>query len=78
MSRPHSGKSHEPVIAKASIVTSDPHRRPAAVRQEHKERTPRLRELGIADPLALKRADPRFVRQRFGVDTTRWDELLRV
>jgi DNA polymerase V len=27
----------------------------------------RLRAIGIADPLALKRADPRFIRERFNV-----------
>ena len=27
----------------------------------------RLRPIGIADPLALKRADTRFIRERFNV-----------
>jgi DNA polymerase V len=27
----------------------------------------RLRAIGIADPLALKRADTRFIRERFNV-----------
>ncbi len=27
----------------------------------------RLRNLGVADPLALKHADPRFIRERLGV-----------
>lgn len=37
----------------------------------------RLHELGIADPLALKQADPRFLRQRFGVVLERLVRELR-
>jgi DNA polymerase V len=37
----------------------------------------RLQELGIADPLALKRADPRVLRQRFGVVVERLGRELR-
>jgi DNA polymerase V len=37
----------------------------------------RLREFGIADPLALKRTDPRFLRERFGVVLERLVRELR-
>lgn len=37
----------------------------------------RLRELGIADPLVLKQADPRFLRQCFGVVLERLARELR-
>jgi DNA polymerase V len=37
----------------------------------------RLQELGIADPLALKRADPRFLRHHFGVVVERLVRELR-
>jgi DNA polymerase V len=37
----------------------------------------RLQELGIADPLALKRADPRFLRHHFGVVMERLGRELR-